>query len=471
MLSDCSLMKNFLVAGAILLFGSHAEAATWHYKWKPTISEVTPKVEISPFKYGKTWAYAVEIDDGATSTLTVSQPLLARYQWNDAPVGVIGGVNKPLVGTAAVIVGSIGRNSASLSFEQIAELKKLGWGIVNHSYWHTGVHWDKSKMNTPEQFRRELFWSQSVLAEFVSNGRATTHFVFPNGDYNYGPYLHEFGLRTGSRTSGASARNLLDAKLNLLNFTRNYLDNEPWQAKNNALHGLPEKPVLGDFIIDFTHGMNADPTSVNNKLWVERLNHIVKSWGAQGDNSMWVAPTDEVFDYFFGAKEAKVTVSAGLITLQLPDSIAGTPLTLKITGLNDKTILEAPEGGTIHRQGDTAWLTTPMIGKYGMPAPMPRMRRIYVGEAKNLHWDKAVGIAGVRLLHEGKFAEGDISVSIIKSDGQAETIVSLDESAARLAKGRILTTIVPDRPAVVGTELRVTPDKSLKEMEIWALQP
>jgi hypothetical protein len=464
-------MKISLVLLATILLVTNVKAGTWQYKWTPTAGEVAPNVEISPFKYGKTWAYSVEIDDGPSSTLTVSQPLLARYEWNDAPSGILGGINKPIVGTAAVIVGSIGRNSASLSYDQLAQLRKLGWGIVNHTYWHTGVHWDKTKMNTPEQFRRELFWSQSILAEFVSGGRATTHLVFPNGDYNYGPYLHEFGLRSGSRTSGSVVRNLFDPKLDLLNFTRNYLDAEPWKARNDALHGLPDKPVLGDFIIDFTHGMNADPESVNNKLWVERLNHIVKSWGPQGDNSMWVAPTDEIFDYFFGAKEAKVVASAGNITLQLPDSIAGTALTLKITGLNDKAILNPPVGGTLYRQGSTAWLTTPMIGEYGVPAPLPRMRRIYVGEVKNLKWDKAVSIAGVRILHDGKFAEGDVSVGIVKLDGQLETLVSLDESAARKANGRVLTTIVPDRPAVVGTELRVTSDKSLKEMEIWSLQP
>ncbi|MBW3635143.1 MAG: polysaccharide deacetylase family protein, partial [Armatimonadetes bacterium] len=308
-------MKKSLLALTSLLAGSQVEAATWQFQWTPAAGENTPTVEVTPFKYGKSWAYGVEIDDGGIGALTVSQPLLARYQWNVAPPGVAGGANKPFVGTAAVVVGSIGRNSASMNFEQIAELKKLGWSIVNHSYWHSGVHWDKTKMNTPEQFRRELFWSQSVLAEFIGGGRAPTHFVFPNGDYNYGPYLHEFGLLSGSRTSGSSPRNLFDPKLNLLNFNRNYLDTEPWKAKNNALHGLPEKPQPGDFVIDFTHGMSDDPKSINNKLWVERLNHIVKGWEPQGDNSMWVAPTDEVFDYFHASRGAKTTVTKGTITV------------------------------------------------------------------------------------------------------------------------------------------------------------
>jgi hypothetical protein len=325
-------------------------------------------------------------------------------------------------------------------------------------------------MNTPEQFRRELFWSQSVLAELVGGGRATTHLVFPNGDFNYGPYLHEFGLRSGSRTSGASPRNLFDPKLNLLNFNRNYLDHEPWVAKKDVLHGLPAKPVTGDFIIDFTHGINADLESVNNKLWVERLNHIVKSWGPQGDNSMWVAPTDEVFDYFHAAREAKVTASAGGLTVDLPDALPGSALTLKITGLSGKTTLQAPVGGAVYRQGDTAWLTTPMIGQWGVPAPEPRMRRVYAGEVKNLTWDKPVAIAGVRFLHEGKQAQGPVSVEVVEPNGQVNNIVSMDLPTLQKTFGRVLNTILPERPAIPAKELKVTPDNSLKEMEVWAIE-
>jgi hypothetical protein len=100
---------------------------------------------------------------------------------------------------------------------------------------------------------------------------------------------------------------------------------------------LPEKPQPGDFIIDFTHGMNKEPESVNHKRWVERLDHISKSWGAQGDNSMWGAPTDEVMNYALAAREAKVAVCAWKLTVNTPDTLPGSALTLKISGLSEKT--------------------------------------------------------------------------------------------------------------------------------------
>lgn len=139
------LMKKPLMAAATLLLAAQAQtqshAATWQFKWTPQAGEKAPVVEITPLKYGKTWAYSFQEDDGGTGALTATQPLFARYEWNTAPPGVAGGAKKPFVGTAAIVLGSVGRNSASLNLEQLAELKSKGWNIINHSFRHSGVHW------------------------------------------------------------------------------------------------------------------------------------------------------------------------------------------------------------------------------------------------------------------------------------------------------------------------------------------
>src|SRR4028118_1471349 len=123
-------MKLLLVALATLLVASHVHAARWQYQWTLAAGQSTPQVEVTPLKYGKSWAYAVEIDDGPSSTLTVSQPLLARYQWNDAPPGVTGGTSRPFVGAAAIVLGGIHVGKpTNLDLEQIAQLKKNGWSM------------------------------------------------------------------------------------------------------------------------------------------------------------------------------------------------------------------------------------------------------------------------------------------------------------------------------------------------------
>ena len=272
----------------------------------------------------------------------------------------------------------------------------MGWDVVNHSYWHTGNHWDKSQFLKPEDFRRELFWSQMFLRRHRCRQRAAcaTHFVYPNGDYHYQDYLKEFGLRSASRVSGSSPRNLLDAQWNPLDLNRNYLDTEGvWAAQKNALAGLPERAAkLGDFVLDFTHGMNGD-TANSVKITQD---YGKRDWritwprvtARKGDNSVWVAPSDQVVNYRLAAPLARVSIAPGLITVTLPDDAPGSALTLKLSELGAQTQLPAPAGTTLFRQQDVAWLTTPLIGEIGGAPLSPQLRMIYSGPVKDLNWGR-----------------------------------------------------------------------------------
>ena len=458
----------FTAVAAFLMLPS-AHAAQWEYHFQgPQLT-----VEIAPLKYDKSWAYAVEIDDGPASTIQVSMPLLAKYQWNDAPPGVAGGQNRPFVGTAAVSLNSIGTgNSTYLSRAQIDELKVAGWGIVNHSYWHTGNHWDKSQFLKPEDFRRELFWSQVIFADQAGDGRAATHFVYPNGDFYYQPYLKEFGLRSASRVSSSSPHNMRDPKWNPLDLDRNYLDQEPWATQNNPLFGLPDAPNAGDLIIDLTHGMNGDAKSANRKLWTARLDHIARNYGAQGDNSLWVAPTDEIVNYHLAAQAAKIRVEAGVITVTLPDDAPASALTLKISGLSEKTNLPAQDAATPLRRGDVAWLTTPLIGQTGAELPTPKLKKIYSGPVKDLSWDEPVKIAGVRLLQSGPIAAEPIfKLDIEAPDGKTKSLLPADAKIADAWGRWLLFPTIPDRAAMAARALKVLPDQNLRQMEVWVLAP
>ncbi len=446
-----------------------AHSAQWVYRWPALPGEAAPKVEVAPLKYDKSWAYAVEIDDGPTSTLEVSLPLLARYQWNDAPPGIAGGANRPFVGTAAVTLNSIETsNSAYLTRAQLDELKIAGWNIVNHSYWHTGNHWDKTQFLKPEDFRRELFWSQVFFAQQAGDGRGATHFVYPNGDPYYQPYLTAYGLRSASRVGGSSPRNLRDPKWNPLDLTRNYLDTGVWVGQTNALAGFPKTPQSGDFVIDFTHGMNPDAKSENNKLWVARLDHIARHYGPQGDNSMWVAPTDEIVNYHLAAQAARVSMAPGEIKVTLPDDAPASALTLKISGLSAQAT--APTQATMIRQGTTVWLTTPVIGQAGAKLPAPKLKQVYSGPVKDLKWDEPVKIAGVRLMLSSPVAADSVfKMEIETPTGLTESLLS-EGATIDKAWGRwLLFPTIPDREAIAARALRVSPDPNLRQMEVWVL--
>ena len=464
------LVKTFLLFLSALWLCAAAQAATWHYKLSVAAGPATPKVEVCPLKYGKTWAYAFQQDDGPLTTLTVSQPLLARYEWNDAPPGVTGGKNHAFAGTAAVIVGSVGRNEASLSFAQIAALQEKGWGISNHSYWHSGVWWDPAGANKPEDYRRELFWSQTVYAELIGGGRAASDFVLPNGDPGYIPYLTAYGVRSSSRVGGASAPNVLAPNYNPLDLSRSYLDEAVWVKSNNPLQDLLPTPHLGDFFVDFTHNIEAAP-SANNTRWRARLNYIAQTWGPQGDNSMWVAPTNEVATYALAARAAKITLKADNLSVELPDTVAGSALTLKISGLNPQTVLLLSPGATLYRQGETAWLTTPVIGRVGVPSPTPHVHRIYLGEVKNLTWEKPVVLAGVRFRRDAALPEG----FVLKIEAQTprdgiQNIATVGKTQLEKVWGSVLYSLLPDHPAILANALHVTGAKGLTQMEVWAVE-
>lgn len=448
-----------------------AHAAERVYRWPASPGETAPKVGIAPLKYDKSWAYAVEIDDGPASTIQVSLPLLAKYQWNDAPPGIAGDTTRPFVGTAAVSLNSIETsNSTYLTRAQLDELKAAGWSVVNHSYWHTGNHWDKTQFLKPEDFRRELFWSQLFYAEEAGDGRAATHFVYPNGDFYYQPFLTEFGLRSASRVGGSSPRNLRDPKLNLLDLTRNYLDTGVWVKRNDALAGFPQPPQAGDFIIDFTHGMNANAESENNKLWTARLDHIARNYGPQGDNSMWVAPTNEIVNYHLAAQVATVKIGPGKITVTLPDDAPASALTLKFSGLSEQTQLPAQDTATPLRQGDVAWLTTPLIGQAGMELPAPGLKKIYSGTVKDLNWDEPVKIAGVRLMQSGPVAANIVfKLDIEMPNGQTQSLLPENTKLSDVWGRWLLFPIIPDRKAISARALKISPDPNLRQMEVWVL--
>jgi len=465
-----SLAAVFVLASASqFLLPSASQAATWEYTWQG--GDKTPTVEISPLKYGKTWVYGVELDDGPATTLTVVKPLLSQFSYSDAPAGVGGGQAKPFVGTAAIFLSRFDTgNNTLLSKAQLRELVEGGWSVVSHSYWHTGNHWDASKALKPADFRRELFWSQALWPAVTGQEQASVGFVYPNGDYNYGKYLAEYGLRSGSLVGGKLQR-LPATPDEWMSLDRNWLDENVWSKNNDPLEGLPKTgPKAGDVIVDFTHGIDANPQSANRQRWQKRLETIAGQYGIKGDDSMWCAPTDEIVAYDLGAKNAKIEAERGKVRVSLPDTFVGTPLTLHLTGIDTKVQLKAPVGGVLYRKGEEVWITTPTIGKAGVPVPAPKIERIYQGEVKNVTFEKPRKIAGVRLRQAGAPKEGfALAISAVGAAGTA-SIVPADKASIGSNWGTWqLYPTIPDGAAPLANEIQINSDPCLKEMEVWAV--
>lgn len=446
-----------------------ALAAThWNWEWTPAPEETSPAAAICPLKYGKTWAYTVEIDDGPVSTLAAAT-LLAGFHYTDAPPGVPGGTARPFVGSSAVFTKRIGGNTTYVDFDDLRTLQAAGWGVANHSYAHTG---SAAAPLTAAQIREDHFWSQTVFATEFGHGRSSSHFVYANGWLGYaGPaagdysYLADYGFRGGTRAGGTSPRNLFAPNCDVRNFKRANLDGLNTAA---PLRDFPT-PTAGDFIVELTHSLDPVEGSENRTAWTARLTFLASTYGATGDDSVWSAPSAEVFDHAAAARAAAVAITPGRVHLTLPDGTPGAALTLKLTNIPPATIIPTPPGGTLHRSGTTVWLTTPFLGQPGSPTPFPRVVRQYQGAVQALAFTPAVRVAGVQIHQQGE-APDPLVIELTTANG-AHTFASVAGLGSNWGDRKLFAAIPTLAPADLpaATALRVTTNKAMKEMSVWVL--
>lgn len=445
-------------------------ATEWSCPW----DQAATTVEICPFLYGKDWAYAVEIDDGPKWARAFAVPFLAEHQWTDAPSGVGGGTKKPFVGGIAVIVAVIGANESSVNWEDLNEMLKAGWGVLNHSWSHDGYGWDPKGALSDDRVKEDAYWSQAVLAHYLSTGRAPSAAVYANGyvDYNRNGALAAVGLGVATRVAGSSPNNINNEKLNLMDFNRNYLDERAWTENDfhgDVMGGLPnpEKggPLPGTFLIDFTHDIDRSPESANQKRWRERLAAIEKNWGAGGADNMWVAPTDAVGDYIRAAKAAKVIIEKGRLKISLPDSLPGTPLTLKLTGISARN-LTAPAGTLLYQKEDTVWLTTPMIGLSG--TPQPKLKIVYEGPPKEILFNEPVQVAGVVTNVFGDLPPNFTFTAVLRTPSGDQPLPIITYPGGWVV-GSKLYPIIPTKPAMEAIGLDVQAPRFVTKVTVWAV--
>ncbi len=473
-------MRWSFTLGIVLswLFTVSTAAADWSWTWQSGPADKTPTAEICTFKYAKTWAYAVEIDDGPKWVRTFAVPFLADYHYTDAPPGVPGGTRRPFVGSVAVIVASAGNNDAAANWADLAALIDAGWGVMNHSYDHRANGWSgPAAQLTDAQVRADAFWSQSILAAKLPGHRAPTGAVYANGytDYNRNDALAACGIGIATRVGGSSPRDVHSPKVKWMDFTRSYLDEPVWSNqwnKSDPMADFPgggkDSPAANSLVIDFTHVIEQKPGSANQERWRTRLKTIEGKWGAGGTDALWCAPTAEVGDYVRAAKVAKVIVEPGKLTLALPDDIPGSALTARISGISAQAALKAPEGGAVYRQGDAVVLTSPRIGLWGAAAPSPRLKCIYDGPAVSVDFAKPAAVAGVTLRVFGNVpAVTPYRLAVRTADG--EKVFAERTVGPGWVVGGYLCPIIPTSPAITGTGIVVTAAEPLKAMSVWAI--
>lgn len=454
-----------------------ASTAEWTWTWTPAAGEKQPQAAFTTFKYAKTWAYAIELDDGPAWVRSFAVPFLAEYGFTDAPPGVAGGRRLPFVGGAAIIASVTGYNDHHLSWEDCAALVDAGWGIINHSVDHRARSWgDPPVPLSDAEVVADAFWSQTLYAAHLPGGRAPTAVVYANGytDYNRHGALAALGVAIGTRVGGGSTIDVTSPGVQWLDIPRSYLDEPNWSGQHGSapMAAFPgadrDGPSANSLVIDFTHNIDRDPASANHLRWRERLGTIARHWGAEGADTLWCAPTGEIADYVHASRKASIRIGRGTVTISLPDDIPGSALTVRLEGIGAKAALTPPEGGAVYRQGTSVVLTTPIIGHMGAAAPAPKVTKLYEGPAVSVEFAKPARIAGITLGMFGEPTAGS-SYRLAARTANGEQVIAERMLEQKWIVGSHLCPILPGSPAILATGVTVVPVPEMKQMTVWAV--
>ena len=310
------------------------------------------KIAVSPLKYNKHLAYSFTLDDGYRSAYLTAFPLLNGGKISNSSInewkidqggdgttseGLFysdGFGNKiPFKLALAVNGGSIRNlpeNRGHLSWPEIKEMYNAGWDILNHSFHHATKHGTNYKTEVTENTT-----SIKQNLDFT-----ISHFVVPGGEGDEKYYLeYEKEALVNGNLSVASYYGVgpvfkvdskvdLDKMISARTFVQSSKDTITFKTMDHYLKTLDSisKQPNTVWFNEFTHGTG------NTNLWNLSMRFpdfkyymttLANKYGAKGNDSIWMAPWQEVYEYIWLRDRTKVDYKQKNkeieITIELPE--------------------------------------------------------------------------------------------------------------------------------------------------------
>ncbi len=292
-------------------------------------------IKPSPLKFNKHFAYSFTLDDGYRSAYLTAFPLLNggkiskpnKNEWK-IDQGGDGTTSKglfysdgfgnkiPFKLALAINGGSIRdlpENRGHLSWSEIKEMYNAGWDILNHSFHHATKHGTNYKTEVTENttsIKQNLNFTMS-------------HFVVPGGEGDPDYHLeYEKEALTNGFLSVASYKGTgpvykvnskvdLDKMISARTFVLSSKDTTSFKTMDRYLKTIDSivkqpEPV---WFNDFTHGTG------NGNLWNLSMRFpdfkyymttLANKYGEKGNDSIWMAPWQEVYEYIWLRDRIKV---------------------------------------------------------------------------------------------------------------------------------------------------------------------
>jgi peptidoglycan/xylan/chitin deacetylase (PgdA/CDA1 family) len=310
------------------------------------------KIQTSALKFNKHLAYSFTVDDGYRSTYLTAFPLLnggkisgrmiSEWKYDQGGDGTTSkglyytnglGNKIPFKLGLAINGAAIGDFSTSrghLSWAEVKEMYDTGWDVLNHGFHHATKH--------GTNFLTEVTENTTSIKQNL--GFTMSQFVVPGGESDPG-YQLEYerdALANGSFSvasyvgSGPTINVKEKVNLDKMIYARTFIhssnDTIGFQTMDNYLKTIEsvaksENPVWYN---EFTHGVG------NQNLWSLSMRFqdfkyymttIADKYGAKGDDSIWMAPWQEVYEYIWLRDRIKINYEQnnkeGLVTIELPE--------------------------------------------------------------------------------------------------------------------------------------------------------
>lgn len=350
------------------------------------------KIETAALKYNKHLAYSFTLDDGYRSAYLTTFPLLNGgkisakniSEWKNDQGGD-GTTSKGLFYTdglgkkipfklgLAINGGAIGdfpANRGHLSWPEVKEMYNAGWDILNHGLHHATRH--------GTNFLTEVTENTTSIKQNL--GFTMSQFVVPGGESDPG-YQLEYerdALANGSFSVASYAGSgpvinvkekvNLDKMIYARTFVQSSKDTIGFKTMDRFLKTLDSVAKLPNPIWynEFTHGAG------NGNLWSLSMRFpefkyymtaIANKYGSKGDDSIWMAPWQEVYEYIWLRDRIKINYEQnnkeGIVTIELPEipeTFRYRAISLRIDTLskfeiesNSADITISDDGKTMHK--------------------------------------------------------------------------------------------------------------------------
>jgi len=350
------------------------------------------KIAVAPLKYNKHLAYSFTLDDGYRSAYLTAFPLLNGGKISNSSInewkidqggdgttseGLFysdGMGNKiPFKLALAINGGSIRdlpENRGHLSWTEVKEMYNAGWDILNHGFHHATKH--------GTNYLTEVTENKTSIKQNLDF--TMSHFVVPGGEGDEKYYLeYEKDALNNGHFSVASYYGVgpvfkvdskvdLDKMISARTFVQSSKDTITFKTMDRYLKTLDSiaKQPNTVWFNEFTHGTG------NTNLWNLSVRFpefkyymitLANKYGLKGNDSIWMAPWQEVYEYIwlrdrikvdFQQKNKDVTVIIQLP--EIPETFRNRDISLNIETSSkfeietNKDLKIKDDGKTTHKQ-------------------------------------------------------------------------------------------------------------------------